>query len=157
MALSGIIGDKRLFINKDIKENCLDKMRDGLKERGVQVEAIDLVLLGMAVVAKEEASGIISPDCNRIGNNENEKTMIVSLNRLSDEQIGAMIALAVDKSGSTEIIKDIGKAVELWQMLAEEGLKKLYCQYFLDFGTSNPEVGAFFDRINNLLNKYKES
>ncbi len=151
MALSGIIGDKRLFINTEIKEKCLDVMRDKLKEGGVQVEAIDLVLLGIAVLAKEDSNGIMPQDCRNIGNNNSDKTMIISLNRLSDEQLAALFALAITKLGSANVIKDVGGAVELWQKLGEDGLKKLYCQYFLDFGSSNPDILGFFDNIFYLL------
>lgn len=153
MALSAIIDDKRLVINNRIKEICLDGMRDALRGIDLQVEAIDLVLLGISINETDHMHGIISPDCNDIGKESNDKKiMIISLNRLPDEKLGALLAFAVDKFGAKEMQENIDKAVELWQTLAEEGLKKLYCQYFLDFTTGQPDVLGFFDKIHRLLN-----
>lgn len=151
MALSAMIDDRRLFINSGIKETCLDRMREGLKEKGLQVEAIDLVLLGISINAKDHSGGIISPDCNDIGKRVGDKTMIISLNRLSDDQLGILLAFAVEKFGAKEILENIDMAVGLWQAMAEEGLKKLYCQYFLDFTTGQPDTLGFFSKIHKLL------
>jgi len=151
MPLSVMVGDKRLSINKDIKTKCLDSMREELKENGIQVEAIDLVLLGMAIAFTEQGDRIAPQDCEGIGDGTSEKTMIMSLNRLSDEQLGTMIALAVHKLVSTDTLKDMDKIVEIWEAMAEEGLKKLYCHHFLDFSSGRPNITAFFESIYNLI------
>jgi len=153
MALSAIIGDKRLSINSEIKEKCLDVMRERLKEAGLQVEAIDLVLLGISVAEKDKSIDLIRPDCDEIGKKSNDKTMIISLNRLNDEQLGALIALALNKFGVQNLDDTLNKAVDLWQKLAEQGLKKLYCKYFIKFEGGEPDLVEFYKKIYDLLKK----
>jgi len=154
MPLSAMIGDKRLFINTEIKEKCLDIMREKLKEAGLQVEAIDLVLLGISVAEKDRGSAIIWPGCNDIGKKSEDKTMIISLNRLKDEQLGALLAFAVNNFGANDLQENINKAIELWQGLAEEGLKKLYCQYFIDFTNGEIDLQGFLHKINELVERH---
>ena len=153
MALSAIIGDKRLSINSEIKEKCLDVMRERLKEAGFQVEAIDLVLLGISVAEKDKSIDLIRPDCDEVGKKSNDKTMIISLNRLNDEQLGALIALALNKFGVENLDDTLDKAVDLWQKLTEQGLKKLYCKYFINFGSGEPDLEGFYAKIHELLKK----
>lgn len=154
MSLSAIIGDKRLSINTQIKETCLDGIRDALKEIGLQVDAVDIVLLALSIINVSDLEGsIINPDCNNIGKDKDKKTMIISLNRLSDEQLGTMLALAVDTLDVFKINANIDNIVNLWQDLTEEGLKKLYCQYFIDFSTGKPDIPKFFNTISKILAK----
>ncbi|MFP3257207.1 MAG: hypothetical protein RXO36_05365 [Candidatus Nanopusillus acidilobi] len=141
-------GDPRMSLDETIFYECLNKMEEELKKDGISVEHADLIVLAISIYEKENKNGITTIDVECEKNfRKGKKIQVLRYNAMDDEYLAYLYSLAINKIGVKNIF-DFKKISEEWEKWAEEGLKILYCKYFIQYYTTNPT--KFFDRILEL-------
>lgn len=148
---SYIPGDPRMSIDANIKEQCLDKIRDAFREDGINADASDIVILAISIFRDSKKYSIDDIKCiDSIAKNDG-KTQILNYKRMGDEHLAFLYAESISELGIEKGI-DFAVASKKWEEWAEEGLKMFYCNYFepLHNPLHRPE---FFDKIYGLATK----
>jgi hypothetical protein len=143
--------DPRLYISEIIAQECLDKMELSLKNSGIDLDHADLIILAISIYRKIKKGGkdrelIYRQDCEKIYS-KGPKRQILNYVRMDEEHLAYLYAAAIEEFG-IENISDFGMLSKKWEEWAEEGLKILYCNYFLPNYPTTPS--AFYEKMLEL-------
>ena len=146
---SYIPGDPRLSINEEVAKKCLDPIRDALKEDGLKDDSYQVIMTAIALYREKKEHGI--PDYNCIQSIEIKKgdRQILNYKRLDDEFLAFLYSEAINELGLEKGL-DFKETSRLWEHWAEEGLKILYCNYFLKYH-KRQDVSQFLDKISGII------
>lgn len=145
---SYIEGDPRMSINTNIKEKCLDPIREAFKGEGGSVDAADIILLAISIYKNSGSEGMPNVDCIESFANTGGKTQVLNYIRMSDDHLAYLFAESIVDMGIDKGL-DFRLASQKWEEWAEEGLKILYCNYFAKY-YSQSDHAEFFKRIYDL-------
>lgn len=129
-------GDPRLSINEEIASKCLDEMRETFKNEGLTEDSYLIVMTAIALYKERENHGVQDYNCHRSLEGKKGTRQILNYKRLSDEHLAYLYAEAIKEVG-IEGSLDFKKVSELWSHWVEEGLKIMYCDYYLKFYPGN--------------------
>lgn len=146
---SYIPGDPRLSINEDVAKNCLDQIREALKEEGLNDDSYQVVMTAIALFREKKEHGIPDYNCiQSLGNTKGDR-QILNYKRLDDEFLAFLYSEAINELGPEKGL-DFREASRLWAHWAEEGLKILYCNYFLKYYKRH-DVSQFLGKISGVI------
>ncbi len=149
MSLENYIpGDPRLSINEGIASECLDNMRRALGEEGLSDDSYHIIMTAIALYREKKGDVIPDYQCMEKFDGIKGTRQILNYIRLKDEYLAFLYSEAIKEFGPDHIadILDFKKVSGLWSKWAEEGLKILYCNYFLKYYRKH-DIQEFLDKI----------
>ena len=138
-------GDPRLSINEEIASKCLDVIRQTFKDEGLTEDSYLIVMTAIALYRERENHGMQDYNCHGLFEGKKGTRQILNYKRLSDEHLAYLYAEAIKEVG-IEGVLDFKKVSELWSQWVEEGLKIMYCDYYLKYYLGN-SIDYFLKRL----------
>jgi hypothetical protein len=125
-------GDPRLSISEEIASKCLDEIRETFKNEGLTEDSYLIVMTAIALYKERENHGMQDYNCLKSFEGKKGTRQILNYKRLSDEHLAYLYAEAIKEVGIDGAL-DFKKVSELWSHWVEEGLKIMYCDYYLKY------------------------
>lgn len=146
MAIASYLpGDPRLSINEEVASKCLDEMREAFKEEGLTEDSYLIVMTAIAIFREKKNHGMQDYNCHNHFEGKRGMRQIFNYKRLSDEHLAYLYSEAIQEVG-VDAVLDFKRVSELCQSWAEEGLKIMYCDYFLKY-YSKHDMGHFLQKL----------
>lgn len=125
-------GDPRLSISEEVASKCLDEIREAFKDEGLTDDSYLIIMTAIALFKEKKSHGIPDYQCHNSFEGKKGTRQILNYKRLSDEHLAYLYAEAIKEVG-TEGALDFKRISDLWSHWVEEGLKIMYCDYYLRY------------------------
>ena len=125
-------GDPRLSISEEIASKCLDVIRETFKNEGLTEDSYLIVMTAIALYKERESHGMQDYDCHSLFEGKKGMRQILNYKRLTDEHLAYLYAEAIKEVGIDSAL-DFKRVSDLWSYWVEEGLKIMYCDYYLKY------------------------
>jgi hypothetical protein len=141
---SYIPGDPRLSISESVAHGCLDNIRGTLKNENLPDDSYLIIMTAISLWRERKDHGILDFECIDKFNGGKEERQILNYKRLSDDHLAFLYSEAIKEVGIDKAM-DFKEVSKLWSSWAEEGLKILYCNYFMYY--ARKDIGYLLDKI----------